>query len=279
MAEEKSIKIKKKKWVSIVAPKQFGEDALGESYTASPSSLVGRTLSINLMALTNDVKQQNTNLKFLITGVEGDKAATDVISYSIASSSIRRLVRKSRVRIDMSFVCFTADKKRVRVKPFLLITTSTKGSAASALRKHATEIVTNEIGKANYDDLIRDLIAHKLQKGLREQLKKIFPLRACEIRELSIEREKKPVEKKIKGAEARAEMSEIKKISEHAQRPLVFDKKAEPKEEAKEEPEAEEASAEESKAEEPKAEKKKEAKEKKKIKEEEKEEVAVSKEE
>ena len=277
MAEDKSIKIKKKKWVSIVAPKQFGEDALGESYTASPSSLVGRTLSINLMALTNDVKQQNTNIKFLITGVEGDRAATEVISYSIATSSIRRLVRKSRVRIDMSFVCFTADKKRVRVKPFLLITTSTKGSAASALRKQAAEIVTNEISKTNYDDLIRDLIVHKLQKGLRDQLKKIFPLRACEIRELSIEKEKKPVENKPK----RAEGKEAK-----------ADQKAETKEEAEEEPEAEEVGTEEKeaadKAEEPKAEKKKEAKEKKKPKteeeeeekqekpEEEKEEVAVS---
>lgn len=268
MAEEKLAKVKKKRWVAIAAPKLFEGDVLGESYTTNPNALIGRTITVNLMALTNDVKRQNTNIKFLINGVEGDNAVTELISYSIASSSIKRMVRKGRARIDTSFICFTADNKRVRVKPFLLITTSTKGSAAAALKKQAVEILKKEIKTMQYEDLIKNLIMYNVQRGLRDQLKKIFPIRACEIRELSIEREKKAVEKKPRVAEG----GEVK-----------AEKKAEPEGEVEEEPEAEEDNAEEDKSEEeteePEAEKERESKGKKKPREEEKEEVAVSEEE
>ena len=42
-----------------------------------------------------------------------------------------------------------------------------------------------------YNDLINDLISYKLQMTLRDNIKKIYPVRVCQIRSMYIEKEKK----------------------------------------------------------------------------------------
>ena len=229
-------KVMKKEWYPIVAPKIFGNAVLGETYVYEPEQMVGKGITRNLMSLTNDVKRQNINVSFKVNSVQNGKAFADVMSYYMAQSSIKRLVRKGVQKIDMSFSCKTSDNKDLRVKPLLITRGLTTGSVATKMRKIAQEFLVKYISAITYDNLINDLVNHKLQMALKSESNKIYPLRVCEIRSMEIVLEKKP-EAEIIGEEPKKKSKPVKKAEEN-----VDEKKAEKaKEDKVAEPEVEAA--------------------------------------
>ena len=92
--KESRIKVTKKSWFKIMAPKLFGEGELGESYLSNPESALGRTLRSNLKELTGNVKDQNAYLLFQIDKVAGTTLHTIPVGYEITASSVKRMVKK-----------------------------------------------------------------------------------------------------------------------------------------------------------------------------------------
>lgn len=243
MAEEKAkktTKIKKKRWVQILSPSLFRNELIGEIPVNDPKSVIGRAISINLMSLTRDIKKQNINIKFIITDLKGDKAITEFHGYYLNPSSVKRLVRRGKEKTELSITCKTSDNKKVRVKPLIVSYNKVKGSVAAAFRKNVTSYLISYAAKTTFENIIRDLMTNKIQKELKATLKKIYPVRILEISKLHIEREKKPVEKKVK-AEVKEETAK-----EEAQ-----EEKPKEAKEKKEAPKKEESRKEEEEAEEP----------------------------
>ena len=187
MAQEQVKKVKKKQWYSIVAPKQFEDAVIGETLVYDPEAMIGKTLSHNLMNLTNDTKRQNINIHFKVTELDNNKAKTAIIGYEILPSSVKRFVRRNSEKVDLSFVCDTADNVRLRVKPLVVTRSDVKGSVAAKLRHNIVQHLTRTIKKLKYDELINELIIHKLQSEMRAILNKIYPVKVCEIRRLCLE--------------------------------------------------------------------------------------------
>ncbi len=182
-AEQKSaLKVVKKKWYPIFATPSFDEAHLGECLVASSSELVGRVVTANLMSLTNDIRQQHISLKFKVSSADSEKAVAELVSFEMAPSSIKRLVRRGVDRIDTSFVCMTGDGKRIRIKPFLLTKAYSKGLINRKLRKALVEFVASEVRKIPFDELVKSMIGNKLQSGVKSDLKKIYPIKSCEIK-------------------------------------------------------------------------------------------------
>ncbi|MBS3103042.1 hypothetical protein J4458_06400 [Candidatus Woesearchaeota archaeon] len=198
MAEAKvvSTKIKKKNWYPIIAPKIFRGAVLGETTVYDQNAMVGKTITQNLMSLTGDVKRQNISIDFIVTKVEDGKALTEVIGYHMMPASARRMTRRSSEKIDLSFVCATSDGKHVRIKPLMFAISNTKGSVTANIIKTAVDFLVKTVNQMSYDNLINDLVNHKLQSSLRDALKKIYPLRICEIRAMYIDKGKKHVEER-----------------------------------------------------------------------------------
>lgn len=191
MAEAKTLKMKRKKWYTILAPGLFRQMEIGEILLDDVRKAVGRVVTANLMELTNDVKKQNMNMKFIIRNIEGERLLTETIGYEVIPASIKRMVRRGRERVDSSIVCVTADNKRIRVKTFLLSRSMITGSVKSSLLRHLNDSLIKSIRKLSYDNLIEELVSHKLQKTMHSQLSKIYPLKACEIRMLKMEKERR----------------------------------------------------------------------------------------
>lgn len=187
MAQEQVTKIKKKQWFPIIAPKQFDNVVLGETLVYEPGAMLGKTLSHSLMNLINDMKRQNINIHFKIVEVDNGKAKTSIIGYEIIPSSVKRFVRRSSEKMDVSFACETADNVFIRVKPLVITKSDVKGSVAAKLRNSIVSFLAGTIKKMPYDEFIGDLISHKLQALMRENLSKIYPLKVCEIRYAGIE--------------------------------------------------------------------------------------------
>jgi len=141
------VKVMKKEWYPILAPKIFQNTVLGETPVFEPGQMLGKGLTMNLMNLTHDAKRQNININFEVVNVENGKAFTDVIGYSMVQSSIRRLVRKNIKKIDMSFSCKTLDNKNLQIKPLLITRSATTGSVAAKIRRNAQDFIVKYIGK------------------------------------------------------------------------------------------------------------------------------------
>ena len=196
MAQEQLTKVKKKQWYQITAPKQFGEGVLGETLVSDPQLMLGKTLSHNLMNLTNDPKRQNINIYFKVVGVEQGKGLTSIVGYEIIPSSVKRFVRRNSEKMNLSFECETADNMLVRIKPLVITKADVKGSVAAKMRNVIVQNLIKTIKKLSYNELMNEVISHKLQSELRAGLNKLYPLKVCEIRYAGIEEREKPQEAK-----------------------------------------------------------------------------------
>ena len=182
--------IRKKKWYPVMAPRLF-DYPIAETQAFESKSLVGRTLFINLMTLTNDPKRQNVNIKFLITSANEQAANADPVGYYIMPSSLKRLMRRRTDRVDDSILCETADSINVRIKPFILTRSIVKASIRSKMRKMSREYIKSYAKKTCLIDIIQDIVSYKLQDSLRDILKKVYPLRNLEIKSFELAKDVK----------------------------------------------------------------------------------------
>lgn len=191
MAVSKKELTKKKKWYQIRSDELFNSMYLGESLVEKPEEMIGKRVMLNLMTLTGDSKKQNTWVKFVVDAVTDQKGIAHITGYAISPSSIRRLVRRGRDRIDHSFLVFTKDAVPLRLK-FLLITRSNITHATlAALRKRSLQFLHHYASTHTYNELVTEIIQSKLQDALRAVLNKIYPLRNTEIRAFTIDKKAK----------------------------------------------------------------------------------------
>ncbi len=182
MAIAKTVKKKKKIWVPVHAPKNFNEALLGETTTDDHKSLIGKTLTLNLSIFTNDMRKQNTETSFKIISVVDDKAQTEFIGLSLTNSHVKRLVRRGKSKIEDSFVVKTKDGKDIRVKPIVITNNVVNKSVSMAIRKQVKEKITELVKKKSGAEFLDLVINQGLQKDLKKELGKIYPLRYADIR-------------------------------------------------------------------------------------------------
>ena len=180
------IKIKKKAWYVILAPKVFALKEVGESYLTGPESAMGRVMKISLKELTGNVKDQNAYVSFKITGVQGNKLATSVLGYSLTPAHIRRVVKKNTNRIDNYFVLHTAQQQKVVIKTLMVTAHKTKHSIRTNLSKQLRESLLAEFSQLDFNTIINNAVYQKLQQPLRKQLSKIYPLRELAIKSMML---------------------------------------------------------------------------------------------
>lgn len=175
--KQRSSKLRKKKWVNVLAPKMFGEQPLGESYVYETESLVGRFINFNLMTLTNDFKKQNIYIKFQIKSLQGSNAVTEIVGYRLIPSAIKRMIRRDSKKIEESFIAETQDKVKVQIKSIIITRMKVKSSVSKAIRAELKESVARYLKKTNFERLVSEIISNKLQSTINSRLSKLYPLR------------------------------------------------------------------------------------------------------
>lgn len=180
----KQTKIKKKRWFMINSPKLMGEKPIGESYLSDINAAIGRNVTVNLMQLTGDMKNQSSSVKFEITGVQDNALVTKLCSYTFSPATIKRFVRRRMTRIDLSLLVNTKDNVAIRIKPFLLTRQKVSRSVEHALRAKLKEELIDLVKKTPYEELFNQVLKHRLQKELKTNLNKIYPIKNIQIRVL-----------------------------------------------------------------------------------------------
>jgi ribosomal protein S3AE len=214
-AKKKAVKgAVKKKWVKIVAPKIFNSEFLGETYVYDTREAIGKPMKLNLMTLTKNPKKQGINVGFVVNGQHEDRLTTEITSFRMMPSVVRRMVRRGKEKIEDSFICTTMDKRKIRIKPFVVTRNKAKGSVTTSLRKMMKQFVVNSAAKSNYDSFVKAIVDSKLQREMNETLSKTFPLSRCEIRWLILLSKEAPAPKQEEKAPAEPKQEEKKEEAE-----------------------------------------------------------------
>jgi len=179
-------KWKKKRWYQITATKAYNNAFLGETTVLESSKIIGKTMKVNLMNLTGDMKNQNVNVKFTVRSINESKAEAELTGYTLSPSFIKRIVRRRHSRVDSKFDLITKDSKKVVIKPMIITRNIVNRSESTALRSAALESLKKLASDQNYDDFVKSMIHYKLQLEMRKQLKKIYPLKTFEVKDMHL---------------------------------------------------------------------------------------------
>ena len=187
------IKVKKKLWFKILAPKLFGEKEIGESYLTAAGTAVGRTVKINLRDLSGSMRDQNAYISFKIAGVQGNTLQTETIGYELTPAYVKRAVRKGTVRLDDYVALRSKDGKNVVLKIFMVTGSYAQRSAQKQLRRHVKSMLADEVTKSTFEALISNLASYKIQAALRKRLHKVCPVKEIAVRMVKLQAESKPL--------------------------------------------------------------------------------------
>ena len=179
-------KLKRKFPVEIKAPEYLNSVSLGKSEVTDLNALVGKTTKLNMMYVSGNVKNQNIRLVFKVIEVSSGLAKTEVSAYYQIPYYLSRFVKAGSDLVEDSFVVVSKDGKTVKIQPFVVTKMNASAMIASAIRAAIKEIVTKDITSKTYDEFMASVIAGKVQTGYRNEIKKIFPLKTFEFREVEL---------------------------------------------------------------------------------------------
>ena len=182
----RSSRKQKKSWFNIIVPKEFGNRIIGETSAFEPQQIIGRKVRVSLMNLLNDPKKQNIQITFKIKDVRESNAITEMNSYHLVLSFIKRLVRKGRNKIEDSFITETKDKVKIKIKPLMITRSKTQRSKLAAIKKLAKELIIERAKNQDLSIVMQEIISTKMQKELKGKLKKIYPIAVCEFKAVII---------------------------------------------------------------------------------------------
>ena len=132
------VSVEKKRWYAVQAPAVFNNVIFGETCATEPGLLSGRGIKTNLGTVLRATKKQNVEVRFKITGIQGNTCMTELVSMEILPPHVKRLVKRAKKRVDDSFLVTTKDDVKVRLKPMILVKDNVQHSLLTSLR-HAAQ--------------------------------------------------------------------------------------------------------------------------------------------
>ncbi|MBE6517024.1 MAG: 30S ribosomal protein S3ae [Thermoplasmata archaeon] len=179
-------KWKSKEWYKLHAPRMFNEAEIGETPSADPEFILGRTVEVTVQELTGDYSKMNIKLKFKVTDVDGYDAKTVFVGHELTSEYVRRLTRRKKTKTDHVVDVTTKDGFVLRVKPMSIADRRIQSSQEDAMRRILAETLIQMGKDNNLSDLIKAIISGDMSKDLAKACRVIIPIKRIEIRKTEV---------------------------------------------------------------------------------------------
>lgn len=179
-------KIKGKDWFTIFAPKLFQEKVLGETPGDDTKKVLGRTIQVPLVMITNDMSKYYLKTKLKITKIEGLKAYTEVAGLECLRDYIARMIRHRVTRIDTVQKLETKDGKKIVVKSIIVTNRRVTRGIEKEIRKYVEGVLSKNVSESTLDDFLMKILKDTIKQKIMKECSKIYPLRFFEIRKLEI---------------------------------------------------------------------------------------------
>jgi len=179
-------KWREKVWYQILAPDYFDNKDIGKTPAGAPEALIGRTVQPTLYDITGDFDKIHVKLRFKIMEVGGQQAKTVFYGHEWSSDYLRGLVRRGTSRIDWIGPILTKDDFLMRISVIVFTNTRSRTSQEHAVRKTIERIIRKHAKLHVFDELVQKVLLGELASEVHEEVKKIIPIRQCEIRKSKV---------------------------------------------------------------------------------------------
>lgn len=181
-----AVKLKGKQWFTILAPKYFGEKEIGKTISSTSASLIGKTVNLNAVELTNDINKYYVKLKFKINSVDGDKAFTQFYGSECMQDYISRMVLHRIRRIDSIQDLTTSDKTKIRVKGLTVVSKKMKSSVSGKIRQFVSGVIKKQVEESTLEEFLQKMLSNEIKNKILKEGRRIYPIRNFEIRKTEI---------------------------------------------------------------------------------------------
>ncbi len=186
VVKKQTKKLKKKFPVEFIAPEVFNSKSLGQSNVSDLNGTVGRTIKMNMMYVAENVKFQNARVTFKVIEVSSGKAKTQISKYEQIPYYLSRFVKKGSDLVELNVEHTSKDAIKTLSKLFIVTRDNASELVLTEIRAKAKELVQKEVKSSNYEDLVSNVVYGKIQNNLRNELKKITPIKVFEFRKLEM---------------------------------------------------------------------------------------------
>ncbi len=181
-----AVKLKGKQWFTILAPKYFGEKEIGKTISSIPEALIGKTINVSAVELTNDINKYYIKLKFKVTSVDDDKAFSQFHGSECLQDYISRMVLHRIRRIDSIQDLETSDKVKLRVKGLTIVSKKMKSSVMGIIRKFVSDIVKKYVEDSTLEEFLYQMLSNEIKDKVLKEGRRIYPIRNFEIRKVEV---------------------------------------------------------------------------------------------
>ena len=179
-------KWKAKEWYTIHAPRMFNEAKIGETPSADPEYVIGRTVEVTVQDLTGDFSKMHIKLRFKVTSVDGHDAKTEFIGHDLTSDYVRRLTRRKKTKTDHVVDVVTKDGFSYRIKTMAIADKRIQSSQEDAMRRVIGETLVQMGQEQTLSQLVKAIVSGDLAKDLARACRIVIPIKRIEIRKTEV---------------------------------------------------------------------------------------------
>lgn len=179
-------KWKAKEWYTIHAPRMFNEAEIGETPSADPEYVIGRTVEVTVQDLTGDFSKMHIKLRFKVTSVDGHDAKTEFIGHDLTSDYVRRLTRRKKTKTDHVVDVVTKDGFSYRIKTMAIADKRIQSSQEDAMRRVIGETLVQMGQEQTLSQLVKAIVSGDLAKDLAKACRIVIPIKRIEIRKTEV---------------------------------------------------------------------------------------------
>jgi small subunit ribosomal protein S3Ae len=179
-------KWKAKEWYKVHAPRMFNEIEIGETPSADPANLMGRTSEVTVQELTGDFSKMHIKLKFKITGIDGHSAKTTFIGHDLTSDYVRRLTRRKKTKTDHVVDVATKDGFTIRVKPMSIAEKRIQTAQEEAIRQILGETLLKMGTEMTLSEIVKMIVSGDMAKELARACRCVIPVKRIEVRKSEV---------------------------------------------------------------------------------------------
>lgn len=175
-----------KEWYEIVAPDMFGNETVAETPAEEADMVIGRSVKVDLQDLVPSSSKYYMDVFLTVSDVEGSTAHTEIAGHTVSSEYVSKMVSRRSNRIDAVEDVTTTDDVEVRVKVVGTTIRKTNSSKVNSVRKQMRETLHDEAERNDLESFMDSIFSGDLQERVREDGRKIYPLRDVEIRKTEV---------------------------------------------------------------------------------------------
>ena len=179
-------KWKAKEWYKVHAPKMFNEAEIGDTPSADPEYVIGRTVEVTVQDLTGDFSKMHIKLRFKVNATEGMDAKTVFIGHDLTSDYVRRLTRRRKTKTDHVVDFYTKDGFKYRIKTMSIADRRIQSSQEEGMRAIIAETLTNMGKEMTLSEIVKAIISGTLSRDLAKACHVIIPIKRIEVRKSEV---------------------------------------------------------------------------------------------